>query len=282
MLRFALAAVVLAIFTPACAEEAPRDASNDDAPRLASLSPALAQMVRDLGHGASLVGRDGYDAWSAQALPVVGDLTGIDYESLLAVDPTHLLMEPSASGVPTRLASMAERQGWEIVLLATLSIEDVETSAAQLAEFLDAQEALDEWRESWSEASEPLADAKGERPLVLLSTDPPAALGPGSVHHEMLALLGCDPVPAEGSAYQQLALEDVIALNPTSIVLLASNETSEDIDDLLGPLTRLDLDAVRARRVVVVRDAMALIPSTSLVSTMNELSDGIDAMVSEP
>ncbi|MEM1424604.1 MAG: hypothetical protein AAGH64_11460, partial [Planctomycetota bacterium] len=216
------------------------------------------------------------------ALPVVGDLTGIDYESLRRVDPTHLLIEPAAGGLPPRLSAMAEQRGWDIVLLPTLALEDVASSAARVAELFDAKVALDGWERSWQQASSPLASASGERPLVLIGTDPPAALGPGSVHHQMLALLGATPLPREGGAYQQLSLEDVIALDPTCFVLLAPGETSDDPDALLGPLMRLDLGAVRARRVVVVRNDMALIPSTSLVSTMTELRDAFDAMALAP
>lgn len=235
-------------------------------------------MVRTMDAGDTLVARDGFDTWSDADMPVAGDLTGIDYEVLLRVNPTHILIQPSAAGLPSRLQTMASEHRWTLKLLPTLTLEDVEDSAARVADLVDGEDALRTWQAAWRRSLEPIAHASSERPLVLLSTDPPAALGPGSVHHTMLERLGTSPHPSTGAAYQRLSLEDIIALDPTCLVLLAPDEASRDIEALLGPLTRLDIRAVREERVVVVRDSMALIPSTSLIDTAHELRRGFAAL----
>ncbi len=262
------------LFTLGC-----RDGSDAHAPsptqpvalRIASLSPALSQMVREMGHPEALVGRHGFDQWSDDRLPVVGDQAGVDYESLLRVDPTHVLMEVGVGGVPERLSGFAQTHGWTIVQLPTLSLEDVESSAEQIAELLEERDAFEGWRTRWSAALAPAAGLEGERPLLLIGTDPPAALGPGSVHFAMLERMGALPVPSEGGAFQQLSLEDVIALDPTSIVLFSPDAPLDDVASLIGALSRLDIDAVRDRRIVIGRDTMGLVPTTSLVRTADTL-----------
>lgn len=249
---------------------------------MVSLSPALAEMVRAFGGADTLVGRDGYDTFSDPELPIVGDLNGLDYETLLELDPTHVLIQPSAGGVPARLKELGAKHGWSIVVLPTLSLEDVRSSAAGVAGlgFSDDAPALfDAWATRWDAIDE--RDVPASRPLVLLGTDPPGVLGPGSAHWELLEMMGAQPLPREGGAYQTLALEDVAALDPGCLIVLAPNAPLGDALEMVGPLARLHLDAIERERIVVVREPMALIPSTSLLRTVDELEAGLRALERE-
>lgn len=272
----ALSACVL--FASSCEREepgnAPADLSANQEKRFAVLSPALAEMLRELGGEDLMIARHGYDRFSDQGLPVVGDQSGYNYEALLLADPTHILMEPVVSGRPQRLNELAEREGWMMVELPTLTLENVSVSAGTMKSLIGGEEAnerLKAWRSSWDTALTPLDEPHpAPRPIVLMGTDPPAALGRGSVHYQMLQRLGSEPVPTSGGAYQTLALEDLALLEPDTIVLLAPGSEAS-VEELLGPLDRLDLAPIASGRVVVIRDPMALIPSVSLVRTLEEL-----------
>src|SRR5688572_2242849 len=97
MRLFAIVLALAGLGVCACDRSAPAPgpATADRAgpPRVVALSPGLAVTMRDLGLGDLLAGRHGFDAWSDPALPVCGDQSGLDYERLLAVRPTHILVQ---------------------------------------------------------------------------------------------------------------------------------------------------------------------------------------------
>src|SRR5689334_23210000 len=79
----------------------PNEPAPSSSPRVVALSPAVARTMRDLGLGKYLVGRHGFDQWSAQSLPVCGDQNGIDYETLVRARPTQVFLQ--VADVPDRL-----------------------------------------------------------------------------------------------------------------------------------------------------------------------------------
>jgi ABC-type hemin transport system substrate-binding protein len=84
-------------------------------PRIVSLSPALSRTLVDLGLADHVVGRTAYCASLDPAIPIVGDLYELDYERLIRLEPTHVLLQPaSATGVDPQLRRLAEERGWTI------------------------------------------------------------------------------------------------------------------------------------------------------------------------
>lgn len=249
------------------------------APRYVVLSPALAQNLRTLGAGDRVVGRHGFDAWSPQEIPVVGDNAGIDYEALERVSPTAVLLEASATGPPPRLRERAAQAGWELHSLPNLTLQEVEEAVRSLAAVVgpSADENLELWLTEWDAQLAPDERFSGLRPALLLGVNPPALIGPGSVHFEMLERIGADPVPERGAPYQSLTLEDLAVLDPGVIIVFDAGGGTP-LEELLGPITRLNLDAVESGRVVVITSDRALLPATSLVEVARELREGLSAL----
>lgn len=261
---------------------APRSPTTD--PRIVALSPALAATLRDLGVGRLIVGRHGYDAWTDQSIAVCGDQAGIDYEALLRVEPTHVLLEWGSSGLPPRLTDLAAANGWAVENFAILTLEEVERTADALHRmFVDGPGAAEppsaRLAESWTRRGE---FSGAGRVLMLIGVSPPAALGPGSFHHHILERIGGAPAVTDGAPYITMDAEDVARLAPDAIVLFLPREPgapsrggaveSGAIPDLLGPLARLDIPAVANGRVGTIDDPLCLIPSTGLVRVADELA----------
>jgi ABC-type Fe3+-hydroxamate transport system substrate-binding protein len=265
-------------------------------PRVVALSPAIAVALRDIGLADLIVGRHGFDAWTDQSIPVCGDQSGIDYEALLAAKPTHVLVQWGQRDLPTRLADLAERHRWTVRSFNPLSLSEVREMAGVLSDLFPRgtidEGAHDEELPPWLAAMDAAwrkqdgERAAAGRVLVLHGVSPPNALGPGSFHYQVLERIGGTPALTQGSPYITLDLEDVRALAPDAIVLLsprppgspspAAAMTAPELAAAIGPLSRLDIPAVRNARIAVIDDPECLLPSTSMVRFAQELARVLD------
>jgi len=255
--------------------------------RVVVLSPALAGTLRWLDLGGIIVGRHGFDGWSDQSLPVCGDQAGFDYETLLRVNPTHILVEWGDRPLPDRMTSLAKERGWGVHNFSTLSLDDVAKTTDELAAMF-AKGPVDpatpkpsqRLRGAWSKRPGPDLAGAG-RVLMLVSASPPTALGPGSAHQEILLGLGGRAALDTGGTYQTLDAEDVLKLKPEAIVLIVPRKpgtpqepaSEAKLAELLGPLAKLNIPALQNRRVTLLDDPEGLLPGASLV----RFADGLHA-----
>lgn len=243
--------------------------------RVAVLSPAIADVMRDIGMGDAIVARHGFDQFSDPGLPIVGDQTGLDYESLIRVEPTHVILEQSATGVPPELGRLASEREWQLVEIPMLTLDDVIDVATRLRELLPKQADHRRYVEAIISTDFAIGDSEHRfgsaeclrRTLLVLSTNPIGVIGPGSHHWEALARADGTVVPMSGESYQTLSLEDVIALSPDTIILFrpdmnaAENAPLVEVDLAeLGPLASLD-DA----RAFACVQPKALLPSLAVI-----------------
>lgn len=281
--------VVLAVLLAFCAcvgcSEAPAGDAGAETTRVVALSPGVAQVMRDVGCGDLLVGRHGYDVWSDQSIPVAGDQDGLDYEALLRLKPTHVLLEPGVLGVPDRLSKMGQEHGWTIESFRMLTLDDVGSCARRLDGLFGSggSAALAAQLGDLARADAP---TRG-RVLLLISVEPPAGLGPGCMHDEVLRGLGAVQALDEDAApYVRLDAEDVLRLAPDAIILIAPVGPGEagdgvrpldasELDEALGVLAGLQIPAVREGRVAVVDGAMSLVPSSSVVGFGEALEEAL-------
>ncbi len=268
--------------------------SEDRPPRIVALSPAIAVTLRDLGLSHLIVGRHAWDMVLGDDVPVCGDQTGIDYEALIAARPTHVLTQWGTRDLPARLEELRRQRGWFVHDHRLLSLNDVADTAVVLAEQFGAwasddaalpsspanvREALDQ---AWLHRD---GVAAAGRILLLASVDPPAALGPGSCHHELLVRLGGRPAMEAGRPYVPLEIETLLSMDADVIVVFrarasASPDTQEwaEIEQALGPLAQRPIPAVTSRRVVIIEHPLALTPATSLMEVARLLGEGIEAL----
>lgn len=314
LLAGAISCVLLAaLVVGACRREPPAPAAPSTnapprvaAPRIAALAPAIAMLVSELGLRDALVARHAYDAFADQSLPTAGDQSGIDYEALLRSAPTHVLLQWGNRELPEPLVRTARERSWTLKSFALLTLDDIPRAADELATMLapsvDARRARD-LHERFARAfarRDAIDPARVGRVLLLYSTDPPVALGPGSWHHQLLERLGARPAIVEGSASMSLHAEDVLRLAPDAIVLVrprsaqappagapAAPSGARSSQDsavsrearvaLLGPLAKLDLPVARSGRVLLLDDPAALTPGPNLIALADQLAETLIA-----
>lgn len=285
-------------FTSLCAcSRSPKSAPKSHGNRtlqIAALSPALAITLRDLGLSESIVARHAWDMALDTRLPIAGDQSSLDYEALIAARPTHVLLEWGERPVPERLLRLAATHDWRVRSWSLLSYTQVRSSLGEIAGFIAAEMPTDQSRALTSRA-EDLASrldlacgrretsARAGRVLLLHSVLPPAALGPGSFHHEILERLGGIPALTTGSPFVQLHMEDLLDIAPDAIVLIQPRDPREaiagptpndwsEIEQRLGAISRLSIPAVRERRVAIISDPFSLTPSTAMIGFAEEFA----------
>jgi len=263
-------ALALLALVGACGEQAKPTTSQGV--RIATTSPAVGIMLRDFGAESLAVGRSGYDVALDSALPVVGDAAGIDLEQLSATGATHVYLETGASAPPSGVTELADSVGFEVRAFELTNLEQLIELAdgvhGLVSSEVDAGGLPSERFASALETEDALAGAG--RVLLLMPGEPAAALGPGSVHHEVLVAIGGASALEAGRPYMPLDAEDVLALSPEAIVLLVPGKDG-NWRDLLGPLAELPVPAIQNARVAVFRDDEVLMASTSTLRYANEL-----------
>jgi len=243
-------------------------------------------MLIELGFRDQIVGVGRYDPIDLPDARVVGDSLQIDYESLVAVRPTHVLIQPERNtGVPDRLAELAARNGW---LIGTVRIDTVDDAldalhdpdmpargvgavvgardaARQLR--LDVEAKLDALR-AWSGGLE-----TRPRVMMVFRTEPLGVVGTDTFLDEMLRAAG--GVNAfEDAYYVNVDHERVLAARPDVILLLTSPKeyTDAQIDTWRGTLADIDVPAIAEGRVEVLRHPLAKIPSSSVARITAEIA----------
>ena len=277
MVLCVFAGVVACTRTP---EEPPQDGSA----RIVALSPAIGIILRDMGLAERVVGRHAFDQFLPRQIPPCGDQSGIDMERLIACRPTHVFTQWGSRDLPGDLLAQAKHRNWVVANIEILSLADITRAVMTIDRLMhpgDTQEL--------SPRAAALVDqlAASLRPdeapphiagtvLLLASTEPLAALGPGSCHHETLLALGATPAIAQGAPYINLDAEDLLRLDPDSIVLVLPRPEGAmryrlEPAMLLNAAGFAGLRAVERGRVELIDHPEALIPSTSMIHFATDL-----------
>lgn len=286
--RSAATLLALSLVLAACTEQ---NASQTEypivtgQPRIASLSPAISRTLVDLGLGDRLVGRSRFCRAVDPAVPVVGDLTSVDYEILIRLKPTHVLLQPPLAGLDPELAHLARAQGWTLGIWPSLnSIDDIEKLLSELpgtlfpepsAAYRNARRRAAELSRSIEAALRPDGSTLFQgRTLILSGLEPIMAFGHDTYMHDILTRLGArNPTNARG--WVQLSFEDVVRLDPEAIVLVLDTEpTSAPAPSrVLRSLAALNIAAVREQRLRILAHPDALLPSSGVVEVADAMRE---------
>ncbi len=270
---FLLVGAVLAVGVAGCEDRYPRYHRERDL-RVVSLSPAVTQMIVDLDQADLLVGVGANDPAAPDGLPVLGLYPGIDYEAVVAVQPTDIFLQPPDGVAPDRLLALSGRHGWRIHVYRFDTVRDVldvlydpgasnqfKQIGGALGVPLTAGELAARIQEQLETLATLTAGQKPPRVLLLHSLEPPAAVGPGTFLNELLVYAnGVNVMITAAADYPALDRETIVELKPDVIVVLGAAAPDE-----LPPLLRgLEIPAVQNQRIAYLDDPLALLPSSSM------------------
>ena len=231
--------------------------------RLVTLLPSATEIVAALGAQASLVGVDDSSQYPAEVaqLPKVGSFLSPNLEVIVSLRPTLVIVDD----VHKPVAGALRDAGLAVIVSPMHSLPDVKRAlrdvGARLGKADVAKRAVDEIDTVLDRVA---ANRPAKRPRVLVIIDREAgglgnlvASGPGSWLDELLALAGGENVLAEaGVRYPKLSMEEVLRTRP-EIILDASFAARASTKEWTG----VDVPAVKAGKVVVLREDYMLAPS---------------------
>jgi len=203
--------------------------------RIVSLSPAISRTLQDLGLADEIVGRSRFCDFLDEDVPVVGDLLQANYERLIELRPTRVLVQAPEEGIDPELIRLGERHGWTVHAWSGIDgIDDIERLVREIPAALYAA-GTDERTRATARAAAIVVDiesaltpeappeAPPESPtdtgfwrgptLLVWSLEPVRVFGRGTYLDEILVRLGgTSATDLEG--YPELSLEDVTRLDP--------------------------------------------------------------------
>lgn len=276
-----LAAIAIGA-TLACAAMACREPSADSSgstrasatPRIVTLSPSATEVVAALGAIPWVVGVDNYSAFppEVKSLATVGNYIAPNLETIIRLRPTLVVVDD----VHASQAAALHDRGVATIACAIHGLGDVKTALASIgARIGKSAEASSEIAGIDRSLDTHAAAKPAHHPRVLAVIDRETdglgnliAAGPGSWIDELLAVVGGDNVlAAAGIRYPKISAEEVMRTNPEVIL-----DLSQAARQSLAPWARVDVAAVRTKRVFAVADAYLVAPSPRVSQALDRLA----------
>lgn len=259
-------------------------AGTSQGPKIVSLTPAITQMLIDMGKRDQIVGVSQDDDASLGAA-VCGTFNQPDIARIVKLEPDVVLTEsPMGGKVPPLLQRAADEGVFELKVIAhSRSIADVQRaltdSEAGLGQAVGDQASADRARELMALRIDliraVLEDAKRPRVLMLINPTTLGAIGTGVTHDELLRLAGGTNALAHlNTGYLTLDRAQLQqTIRPDVVLILEPNGVElRDGDARLRAMEGLSIPAVMNRRFAVIQHPHAMLPSTALPEVLLEMA----------
>lgn len=283
-------ALTLCLFAACKQEPPPPSAPNSaptttapPAPRIISTVPAATAQLIQIGAVDQLVGVTRYDLPilppGKEGLPIVGDYDTLNYELLLKLLPTALVVQMTPSHITPRLREIVADQHIDLVNIKLDTLADlyrtaqalgrISGRAKQAADAVTAmQTALANIQRQWAHGPHP-------RVAYLLSASPIMVVGGGTFMDEMLKIAGSQNVCAtQGGDYPTINRETLIKLAPDVLLIAAAGEPPSTglQDPRLAPWIDLPIPAARQSRIYLVTEPNGELATLTIADQLRTLA----------
>lgn len=230
------------------------------AERIASLSPNLTEIIAKLGAEDQLVGRTdkcNYPA-SIKKLPIIGQFSVPEIESLMATRPTLVISETKWQGTK---AERLQELGIKLELFPAETLEDYFRNLSRLGTILGKEQAaqteIDHAKQriaAWGNANAALTKEGHPRVLVVIGVNPLVTAGEKSFLTRLIELAGGDNVAGKiNKKYFTCSLEQIVLWQPE--VILAPGLSAKSLQELKKSPSWKLLPAVKLDRIITDFDA---------------------------
>jgi ABC-type hemin transport system substrate-binding protein len=257
------------------------DAPDSPAPRIVSMSPALTEMVVELGGGRFIVGRSPFCGAVDAEVPVVGDLLNVHWEHLARVRPTHVLVQTSEPMLDPSLRALASRRGWRLIAHPLVGTDDIRSAMHSLPEQLElpdidagvARNRADGFEQMIEQIIDQGPVVDQERILLVSPMDPPLAWGTATYLGQIAEQMGAvNALELEG--WSPIGYEDLVRCRTDRILVVSAHEPDPD-HTLFTALGRLPSDV----DVEVLVHPNLNLPATHLPGIMRSMRAVLNAKV---
>jgi iron complex transport system substrate-binding protein len=254
--------------------------------RVVSLSPSTTEALVAVGARDALVGRSRYCDFpeSVLTLPEVGGFVDPNFEAIVALRPdlvtgargpagAQMADRLAALGIATYFPETESLPAIDAMILGLGARTDHAASAGQVVAALRAREAA---------IKSAVASLPRTRTLLVFGLVPIVVAGPRSFADEMLTTAGGANVVTEGGPYPTLGMERIFALDPEVIVDASMQESRGSERITTDTPGWRELHAVKAGRVIALRDEAVLRPGPRVGAGILVLARAIHPGLSIP
>jgi iron complex transport system substrate-binding protein len=248
--------------------------------RIVSLAPNLTETIYALGLEDRLAGDTDYCdvPAAAKAKPHIGSPQNPSIEAIVALHPDLVLATTSINLRQT--ADALARLGVPVYTTDPHTVRGMVDSFGRMADLIGASQqgaALVAGLDSRLDALHTrLADIPLVHVLFVVWLDPLISIGQKTFIADALRWAGAESVVLSSQNWPQVALEEVVRLQPDYIVLASSHtgEGSRTLEDLRTRSAWKDLQAVRSGRVAIISEEIDR-PAPGLIDAIEELAHQI-------
>lgn len=263
-----LAAVAIVVAAPGCKRAAP---ANVPPPRIVSFSPAVTDMLFQMGLGKHVVGVTS-QCEPPEKRQVVGDAYSINTEAIAAVEPDIVMIQQQPERFETlrQVKPNVRIEHFDLETLADVAaaLERVGKLAGQEALGVAARKSferkLDDVRQSVSGKSKPMVLF-----VIAYEYDKPGTGGRNSFIHEMIELAGGVDAAGQYKRWADLDAEAILKMRPDVLVVWTRPGGEAKAREYWLGFPGL---ATPADRRFVVTDRNWTIPSSRLADLAGQLA----------
>jgi iron complex transport system substrate-binding protein len=261
-----------------------RQTSAGPYPRIISYSPAITDMLFEMGLGDHIVGVTSQcNLPAGQLRTVVGDALSArsSSEAMAAVEPDIILIQQS----PENFAALKQiRPGVRIEHFDIETVADIAAALERLGT-LAGNEAIgraakEKFLRQLDSVRARTAGLPKPATLFVLGWDRPSTGGARSFLHEMIQIAGGQDVAEKYPRWSELNAESVLAMAPEVLICWSDAGTEDRARQYWAGLSTLP--AVRSGRIFVVSDRGWTIPSARIAGLADELAGMIHPELLKP
>jgi iron complex transport system substrate-binding protein len=246
--------------------------------RIVSLAPNLTETVFALGAGDRLVGVTDFCDFPAEAASRtrVGGPMNPSLEQIVALKP-DLVLAQANSGNRRETVEALERLGLPVFASNAQTVEQILDSMSNLAGLMGApasgEKLVADLRTRLVEVKRRLTGRPARRALFVVWHDPLITIGKRTFIADALRWAGAEPAIDLEQDWPRVSLEEVVRVQPEFLVLAGSHSETvqRTVDDLSQRPGWRGLEAVRARRIAIISDAVNR-PAPRLVEAIEQLA----------
>ncbi len=247
--------------------------------RIASLAPSLTEAVYALGAGERLVGVSRFCDFPEEALklPKVGGFLDPNYEAIVALQPSLVLLLKEQHGAAERLRALEIRP----LLFSNRSIEEILQSISGLGEALRRESEAARLRSELEERIQRVEEQaeKRERPSVLVTVDGHSSTsglrsaqvaGTDTIFDELVRRAGGKNAFTSGKRYSSFSAEGIFALSPDIIIDLVPDAGRKGLSEaaVRDAWQEFPLLSRSVERIEIVSEEYAVNPGPRIVETL--------------
>lgn len=202
--------------------------------RIVSLVPSHTETLFAIGAGNQVAAVDDYSDWPEDATrkPKVGNLTGINYEFLVSLQPDLVLglVSHYTSGVAEKLTSL----GIPVLILEpqdfSATYETIKLLGQITGHECEAEKIVSDMKEKVQDVLTRVSNAEPRRVFYEVWPDPLMTVGPGGFIHELITMANGQNIAADAdTAWPIFSLEQLLARDP-EVIITTFAETISDLD----------------------------------------------------